>query len=215
MKQYKLIIWGASGHASVVADIVRREGKYKIIGFLDNVNPESRNKEFCGSIIIGGIEQLSRLRQAGVSNIIFGFGDCKDRLRLSQFVQKKGFSLATAIHPQAVVASDAEIGEGTVIAAGAVINPGTKIGTNVIINTCASVDHDCVIKNGAHICPGVHLGGKVRIGQAAWVGIGSTVIDHVHIGEYSLIGAGSVVVSDIPPKVLAYGVPARVKKRKN
>jgi acetyltransferase EpsM len=83
-----------------------------------------------------------------------------------------------------------------------------------MINTCASVDHECVIEDGAHICPGVHLGGKVTIGRAAWVGIGSTVSDRVHIGEYSVVGAGSLVLDDIPPKVVAYGVPASVKRER-
>lgn len=212
MTQKKLVIWGASGHALVVADIVRLGGEYEIVGFLDDVNPERRNTEFCGAPILGGAEQLSALRRVGVSNIIFGFGNCQARLRLSEVVRRKGFSLITAVHPQAVVAADVKIGEGTVVVAGAVINPATRIGNNVIINTCASIDHECLVEDGAHICPGVHLGGRVTVGRGVWVGIGSTVKEQVHIGEYSVVGAGSLVLDDIPPRVVAYGVPARVQR---
>jgi acetyltransferase EpsM len=142
-----------------------------------------------------------------------GFGNCQARLALSNFVYERGFSLVTAVHPTAVVANDVQVSPGTVVAAGAIINPATQIGQNAIINTGASVDHECVIEEGVHICPGVHLAGKVTVGRATWVGIGATVTDHIRIGAGSIIGAGAVVVNDIPDGVIAYGVPAKVIRR--
>ncbi|MDD2852003.1 MAG: acetyltransferase [Desulfuromonadaceae bacterium] len=206
----RVVIWGASGHARVVADVVRLEGCFELRGFIDDVDQKPR--EFLGLPVFGGCEALGRLKADGVSHIILGFGNCEARLKLSEVVLKEGFSLASAIHPHAVIAADASIGDGTVIAAGSIINPGSRVGANVIINTRASVDHDCEIADGAHICPGVTLGGYVMVGKAAWVGIGSIVSDHVNIGSRALIGAGSVVVSDIPECVVAYGVPARIKR---
>ncbi len=205
----KLVIWGASGHALVIADIIRLRAEYEIIGFLDDVNPDRKNAVFCGSRILGGQEQLVPLREQEVDHIILGFGDCNARLKLSKLVRKLGFFLATTIHPGAIVAADVSIGAGTVIMAGSVVNAGSCIGENVIINTCASVDHECIIEDGAHICPGVHLGGRVRVGRAAWIGIGATVKEGVHIGPGSLIGAGAVVLSDVLGCIVAYGVPAR------
>jgi len=211
MKQ-KLVIWGASGHAMVVADIIRLRGDYEIVGFLDDVNPERHNTEFFGAPVLGGQEQLDILQRKGVKNLILGFGDCQARLRLSELVRAMGFYLPTAIHPQAIVATSVSIGPGTVIAAGAVVNPGSKVGENVIINTCASVDHECVVEDGVHICPGVHLGGRVTVGRGALIGIGATVRDRVRIGASSIIGAGAVVLDDIPDDVVAYGIPAKVIK---
>jgi UDP-N-acetylbacillosamine N-acetyltransferase len=194
----------------VVADIIRLRDEYEIVGFLDDVNTDRRGRRFCGATVLGGQEQLDKLLQSGVGKITFAFGDSEGRLKLSHLVRQKGFSLVTAIHPQAIIANDAIIGSGSVIVAGAVINPGAKLGENVIVNTCASVDHECVIEDGAHICPGVHLGGKVSVGRATWIGIGTTVKERVTIGAGTLIGAGSVVVDDIPNNVVAYGAPARV-----
>lgn len=209
----KLLIWGASGHSLVVVDIISLMKTYEIVGFLDNVNPQRHGTNFCGSPIIGGQEELDTYREKGVEYLIFGFGNCQARLSLSELVRSKGFSLATAIHPKATVATDVSVAPGTVIAAGAVINPEARIGENVIINTCASVDHECVLEDGVHICPGVHLGGQVTVGRATWVGIGATVIDKARIGAGSFIGAGAVVVNDIPDGVVAYGVPAKVIRR--
>jgi acetyltransferase EpsM len=215
VKTTPLVIWGASGHARVVADAVRLQNQFAVFGFIDNINQERKGSPFCGSTILGGIEVLDELSSRGVRHLIMAFGDCRARLELAQLAQAHHFELATIIHPAAVVARDVMMGSGTVIVAGAVINPGAVIGENVIINTLASVDHDCVIANGVHICPGVHLAGNVQVGEATWVGIGSVVIEHVKIGAYSLIGAGSVVAADIPSNVMAYGVPARVVKEMN
>lgn len=205
----KLVLWGAAGHAKVVADIVRLEGGFQIVGFLDDTDAAARGREFCGARILGGREQLESLRAAGVSHVILAFGDGAARLRLAPLVRERGFELATAIHPHATVATDVRLGAGTVIAAGAVINPGTTLGENVIVNTLAGVDHDCAIGDGAHIAPGARLAGDVRVGEAVWIGIGAIVREKVSIGARTVIGAGAVVLEDVPADVVAYGVPAR------
>src|SRR5882762_4126489 len=130
MSRLNLVIWGASGHALVVADIVRLVGQYEIVGFLDDVNVSRRDTGFSGARILGGREQLPGLAGLGVRHLIFGFGDCAARLELSSLVRQHGLLLATAIHPRATVAVDVSVGAGTVIAAGAVVNPGTVIGEN-------------------------------------------------------------------------------------
>ncbi len=210
-----LVVWGAGGHALVVADIIRLQAEYKIIGFLDDVNPERRGTPFCGARILGGMDELDGLRRKGIAAAIVGVGDCEARLRLSAVLRARGFSLIAAVHPAATVARDVRIGSGTVVAPGAVINPGSVIGESVIINTCSSVDHECVIEDGVHIGPGVSLGGSVFVGRGAWVGIGVTVVDHVRIGPGTVIGAGAVVTDDIPSGVVAYGVPARAVRRRD
>jgi len=209
----KLLIWGASGHALVVADIIRLTGEYELVGFLDDVNPVQANTRLCGVPVLEGRNCLDKLKRDGLGHVIFGFGNCAARLRLAEWVRERGFSLATAIHPRATVAADVPVGAGTVVAAGAVVNPGARIGENVIVNTCASVDHECVIDDGVHICPGVHLAGRATVGRASWVGIGTTVVDRVRIGSNVMIGAGAVVVNDIPDGVIAYGVPAKIIRK--
>lgn len=208
----KIVIWGASGHAMVVANIINLMGEYEIFGFIDDQNPERRDTNFLGYKILGGAEQLDRLMEKDIKKLIFGFGDNSARLSLAGLVKSMGFQLISAIHPKSIIAKDVHIAAGTVVAAGAVINSGSQIGENVIINTSSSVDHECIIEDGVHISPGAHLGGQVIVGRGSWIGIGACVIDHVLIGSNSLIGAGSVVVENIPDNVVAYGNPAKVKK---
>lgn len=208
----KVVIWGASGHAMVIADIINLLGEYRIFGFLDDMNPGRRGTDFWGYKILGGAEQLDWLLEKDIKKIIFGFGNNNARLRLADLVKTKGFQLISAIHPKSTIAKNVNIAPGTVVTAGAVINSGSQIGENVIINTSSSVDHECIIGDGAHISPGVHLGGQVVIGRGSWIGLGTCVIDHILIGSNSMIGAGSVVVENIPDNVVAYGNPAKIRK---
>jgi sugar O-acyltransferase (sialic acid O-acetyltransferase NeuD family) len=206
----KVVIWGASGQAMVVADIVRLRGELELVGFLDDVSPERAGTTFCQARILGGREQLDRLLEDGVRFLILGFGKSAARLALAELVRSRGYLLATAIHPKAIVAAGVPIGAGTVIKPGAVVDPGVTIGEQVILGSCTSIGHESVIEDGVRINAGARVSGNVTVGQATMIGAGVTIREGVRVGRYSLIGAGAVVVRDIPDRVVAYGVPARV-----
>jgi len=208
-----IVIYGAGGHAKVIADILRLTEQYEIIGFLDDNNPQKYGNDFYGSYIIGGKEKLNLIKKNGTVNIIIGFGNNYIRLRLGGMLKKIGFNLVSAIHPTSILARDISIGPGTVVAAGVIINPESHIGENVIINTNVTIDHECNIQDGVHISPGVIIAGNVNVGKGSWIGVGAIISDHIIIGSGSIIGAGAVVVNNIPNDVVAYGFPAKPIRR--
>jgi len=205
------LLYGASGHASVVADALRLEGRFSIIGCVDDRDPQPRSTP--AGTVLGSGEALPALRQQGITHILIAIGDNVVRLGLAQRALALGFELATAIHPRATVAQSATIGAGSVLMAGSVVNPGASIGSNCIINTCSCVDHDCELGEGVHICPGAHLAGHVQVGAGTMIGVGAAVRDQVRIGKGCIIGAGAAVVCDIPDYSVAVGVPARVVRQ--
>lgn len=209
-----LAIWGAAGHAVVVADIVRLHGLYEIVAFVDEIDPNRHGDLFCGAPVLAARDPWPLLERYGHCHLIIAIGDCAARLRLSAAAEQRGYPLATVIHPGAIVASDVSIGGGSMIAAGAVVNPGARLGRSVIVNTGATIDHHCSIEDGAHVAPGAHLAGEVTIGRGAWVGIGAAVLGGVRVGAGAMVGAGAVVTHNLPDGVLAYGVPARIRDRR-
>lgn len=202
----ELLIYGASGHAKVVIDIIEQQGLYEIIGLIDDAQ-ECHGQEFFGYRVLGGQEILAQYRHCSV---LIAIGDNATRKKLQGTVKALGYELATAVHPSARFGREVSVGAGTVIMAQVAINSGTVIGEGVIVNTGATIDHDCRIGDFAHISPGVHLAGNVTVGALTQIGIGACAIPGVRIGERTLIGAGAVVIDDIPDNVTAVGVPARV-----
>jgi sugar O-acyltransferase (sialic acid O-acetyltransferase NeuD family) len=209
----KVIIVGAGGHAQVIADALicraRLGEKLELIGFLDD-DLSLKGKVFLGAPVLGRIDELDACKHDA---LVVGIGNNRTRMSVYNRLQSKGARFLSVIHPSAVIASDAAIGQGTVVFGGTVINTGSVIGPNVIVNTGATIDHHAHIAAHAHIAPGVHLGGTVTVGEGAFFGIGSNVLPNLTIGNWSTIGAGAVVVNDIPSNVTVVGVPAKVIKR--
>jgi len=212
MSKTSILIYGASGHARVVTDIILLSKKYDIVGYIDDT-AEKKGEKFENSRILGTKDLLDDLKSNGIKKAFVAVGDNKGRSKICKLLLEKGFELINLIHPKAVVAKDVKIGFGVVVMAGAIINSGSTIGNNVIVNTGATVDHDCNLMEGAHISPGVHLAGGVDVGRLSWVGIGSIVKDKMKIGDNCIVGAGSLVLDNIQDNMIAFGAPAKVIKK--
>jgi sugar O-acyltransferase (sialic acid O-acetyltransferase NeuD family) len=206
----RVLILGAGGHAQVVADILLRmqEADRAIIpiGYLDD-NPALLMQHLLDLPVLGEIAQLPAIPHDGV---VVGIGDNGTRHRLFETLRSQGERFVIARHPSAVVARHTQVGPGSVVCAGVVVNPGSVIGANVILNTGCTVDHHNHIGSHVHIAPGVHLGGDVTIGEGTLVGIGATVVPQRRVGKWSVVSAGALVHKNLPDRVVAAGMPARV-----
>jgi UDP-N-acetylbacillosamine N-acetyltransferase len=110
-----LVVWGAGGHASVVADAVRLAGEYEIAGFLDDLHPERRGEAFCGATILGGEPELSPLRDRGVRHVIL---------------------------PGARVGGEVEVGRGALLGMSATVMSRVRIGPGAVVGAGALVLSD-------------------------------------------------------------------------
>jgi len=199
-----MYLYGASGHAKVIIDILELLS-IPVDGLYDD-NPNI--KQLAGYPVLGSLKNQTRLPK---EPFIISIGN-----NLVRKTIKEQYPLVftnALIHPTATISNSAVLGEGTVVMGHAIINAETRIGQHVIINTSASIDHDCTIGNFVHISPNATLTGGVTVGEGANVGAGAVIIPYLEIGKWAVIGAGSVVTKNIPDYELWMGNPARFVRK--
>ena len=201
-----MYLYGASGHAKVILDILKA-CDIKMEGLIDD-NPSVN--ELMGFPVFH--------HRLDLHPVIVSIGNCATRRKvveqIAEALHATPFDAAvfgTAVHPSAIVSETAHIGVGTVVMQGAIIQTCTQIGRHCIVNTGAKIDHECVIGDYVNIDSGVTLCNNVTVGDNTWIGPGSTIIQGIHIGNHVIINAGSVVDQDIPNECIVYGNPNKIR----
>jgi sugar O-acyltransferase (sialic acid O-acetyltransferase NeuD family) len=159
--------------------------------------------------VLGGGDWLESEAAEGLG-VVVTIGDPAVRERVAERLAAKGVRFATLIHPTAVVTPWVQIGEGTVVLARCTFTADIRIGRHVVFNPGCSIAHDVVVEDYVYVSPGVDLAGRVTLERSCYLGTGATVIPGRRVGARSVVGAGAVVIQDVPSDVTAAGVPARV-----
>jgi sugar O-acyltransferase, sialic acid O-acetyltransferase neuD family len=193
-------LFGASGHAKVIMDIIAAQGDK--VDYLYDDAPHCKE--------IHGVPVFKANETQVCGPLIISIGSNRVRELISKRYE---LEYAQAVHPQAIISPSATISNGTVVMHGALIQSDACIGKHCIINSGASIDHECQIGDFVHISPHATLCGNVHVGEGSWIGAGATVIPGIRIGRWCTIGAGAVVIRDIPDGATAYGNPCKIKQR--
>lgn len=206
-----LYIIGAGGFGREVAWLVERinqvEATWDIKGFIDD-NKAIKGKIEGGYPILGGTDYL--LEEKKEIWVVCAVGSAKIRKSIIEKTQiNSNIRYATVIDPSVILSHRVEIGEGAIICAGTILTVDITIGKHVIINLDCTLGHDDIIEDFVTIYPSVNISGNVIVETCAELGTGMQVIQGKRIGRESILGAGAVVVKDIPEQCTAVGSPAR------
>jgi sugar O-acyltransferase (sialic acid O-acetyltransferase NeuD family) len=204
-----IILAAASGLAREVLEAVRADGRNEVCGIVDD-DPARWGDGVEGMPVLGGLDAIHD--HDGVEVVLCaGGGMVRRRMaaRLGLPVER----YATVVHPSVRVPPSCSVGAGSVVLAGAVLTASVRIGGHVVVMPNATLTHDDVLDDFATICAGVTLGGGVRVGAAAYVGMGAGVRENVQIGAEAVVGMGAVVLTDVPPGQTWAGVPAALIER--
>ena len=202
----QLIIIGAGGHGRVCAEIAARNG-FAVAGFCDRAFTIGNMVN--GAPVVAVNDRALLADWPADTQIFVALGNNERRIEVGKLALEQGITLATLIDPTAIVSSTAEIGAGCVLMANVVINANARISAHCILNTACTIDHDGDLSEGVQIGPGVHAAGDVAFGDRSSVGIGASLIPGVRVGRDAIVGAGAVVVRDVPDRATFTGVPAR------
>ena len=213
----KLILLGNGGHSKVIEEALKESKLVSEIAYLDdNQNIEINSSCKANKKILGNLNMIYNKELQKEFNYGFvSIGNPMIRLKWINELLNNGYKVPVIIHPRAWVSKSSILGNGSLVLSQSTVQAEVLCGKGTIINNCASIDHDSILKDGVHIAPGANIAGNVEIGEMSWIGIGASVIQGVKIGSHATIGANAAVINDIPPSVMAVGVPAKVIKQIN
>jgi sugar O-acyltransferase (sialic acid O-acetyltransferase NeuD family) len=212
----KVVILGAGGFAREVLWVFeegnRVEPRWEILGFIDE-DISKKGKMLCNLPVLGDFTWFDNRASYDIK-VISGTGNCRTKLHFAEKAACLGLEFCSVIHPSVLMSNYVEVGEGTVITAGNIITTQVKIGNHVTINLDCTIGHDVIIGDYCTIAPGCHISGNVKFEEGVDFGTGATIIQGRSVGAWSKIGAGGVVLDEIPGNVTAVGVPAKVVRQR-
>lgn len=200
----EVIVFGSGGHGREVACVAVASGK-ALKGFVDDLPPAP---ELLAPFNAGYLGTIAEWEAVDGVNIVVGIGSGAVREKVSRRLAGRGI-VGGLVDPHSSVGVDVRLGDGVVIFAQATVTTNIDLGRHTHIGRGAAIGHDCVIGDFVTVMPLASVSGNVTIGERATVGAGAVIRQGQVIGADAYVGAGAVVVSDVPPGVTVVGNPAR------
>lgn len=208
------IIIGAGTYGQVYLAYLQEAG-VDVIGFLDD-DKSLFGQEVCGIPVLGGTDMLPILKESHkVEAIYCPIGSNRIRVKFLTQARELGYATPNYIHPSVIMSPHVKLGEGVYILLNSSIMPFTIISDFTMVSAGCKIAHHSIFEEGVFVSTGVNFGASMVAKKYAYIGIGATVMTGVkELGEDCLIGAGAVVIRDVPDKAVVAGVPAKIIKYK-
>lgn len=203
-----IVIVGAGGFGREVAwlieEINKKSPEWNIIGFVDD------NESIQGSFInhYRVIGKIDWLKDKKIHSVI-AISNPLIKQKIFQRLHDTLNQYPVLIHPSVLYSDTVIFGEGTVICAGNILTVNIKIGKHVSIDRACNIGHDAVLGDYSTFLPKTIVSGAVTVEECANIGTGAIIIQGIHIGRNTIVGAGAVVVKDLPADCTAVGIPAK------
>lgn len=178
---------------------------YEIVGYCSNDTRAHSQFSLPGKYFGTEISPTA----AGTDLAVIAIGDSAVKQKLQTQFKHLGFKFPFFIHPSSVVAANAELADGVVIAPHCTVAPYAKLHTGVYLNFNCGIGHESEVGSFTQINPGVQIGGATKIGNAVLVGSGATILQGLTIGDNATVASGAVVFTNVVEQVTVIGNPAK------
>jgi sugar O-acyltransferase (sialic acid O-acetyltransferase NeuD family) len=205
----RILIVGAGGFGREVLHWARDawpEQSSRIAGFLS----AERDRLTCHDGSLEIIADPDRYEPQAGDALLLAIGIPLVRRQVAESLRSRGAKFLTLVHPKAIVAPTAAIGEGAIICPYSIVSDSARVGAFVLMNYHSSLGHDASAGDHAVLSPYATLGGNAYIGDDVFLGLHASVGPGRKIGARSKVSANSCALSDAPPDSIIYGAPGRV-----
>lgn len=206
----KLGIYGSGGLGREIYEIAIRRNlvssSWDDIIFIDDINPEG---EYFGTKRVN-FETFKSFQDN--YEFVIAVGEPSIREKLFNKLIENDCKLTILIDPTAVISSTAHINKGTIVCEFSTIHTGVVLGQNTLIQPFCDLGHDIKVGNHSVLSPHCAPGGNVIFGERVFIGMQSSILELLTIGNDAIVGMGSVVYRDVLAGTTVLGNPARVTK---
>lgn len=208
-----LIIVGAGGFGREVycwARDANEQGRtWRVSGFLDD-NPDALSRY---RMDIGVLGSLATYQMKPQDLFVCAIGKPADRRRVCEYLRRSECTMATIIHPTAIIAPGSQVDSGAIICPFALISAHAHVGADSAVYYHTSIDHDARVGMFCQISAHCDITGAARLGDEVFLGSHATVLPGVSVGDRAVVGAGAVVRHDVETGTTVVGIPAHRVRR--
>lgn len=190
----KVILAGNSITSEIIYNYLKLDKRYQVIGL--TVDDEYLQAGRVGSLKQAPISQVDKIFPKDECSVIMAMGYSKINQNREKFflhLKSRGYKMESYTHPDSLVFSHFDLGEGCVILPNSVIEPFVKIGANTMIWSNVTIAHHAEVAENCWLASGATISGMVKVKKNSFLGVNSTIVNNVTVGEYNIIGASTMI----------------------
>ncbi len=206
----KLIVFGIAKHAELVAELARSLPEFEFVGF--TANRRFITADRIGDYPLHPFEELAERWNPAEHSVHVALEYSRqsaDRARLVGEADQLGYSIASLIHPSAIIAPSAVIGRHALICESVIIQSCAEIGANVAIHAGSLIGASVEIADNVHIGTRATIERHSRIAQNCTIGSGSTIAEGRSVAAQCTLQPRSIITANVEVGTLTHPLMTR------
>jgi sugar O-acyltransferase (sialic acid O-acetyltransferase NeuD family) len=205
----KVVVFGAGDIARLAQFYFSTDSEHEVVAFV--VDSEYLHSDSFNDLPLVSSDQVVRLYPPSAHRMFVALSYQKmNQVRAARYAlaRQLGYELVTYVSSRCSFLTQHPPGDNCFILEDNTVQPFVRIGNNVTLWSGNHIGHDSVIGDHCFISSHVVVSGHVQIGQSCFIGVNATLRNAITIAEFTLIGAGAVVMKDTLARSVHVGTRA-------